>query len=52
VIDNFSLYVLAWSVFRSYGGKNTKELLYKAVQKAQAFGFYNIPEVMVDSGQG
>jgi len=40
---------LPWSVFRSCGGNKTKELLNKAVQKSQAFGFYSIPKVTVDN---
>ena len=50
IIDNFSRYVLAWKTSPSYGGVQSKELLQKAVSKAQELGLKLIPEVYVDSG--
>lgn len=50
VIDNFSRYVLAWNVSLDYGGLHTKDLLLKAIAKAQSLGLHMIPEVFVDSG--
>ena len=50
VIDNFSRYVLAWKVSRDYGGLRTRELLLKAIAKAQSLGMNVVPDVWVDSG--
>jgi putative transposase len=50
VIDNFSRYVLAWKVSRDYGGLSTRELLLKAIAKAQSLGMNAVPDVWVDSG--
>ena len=50
IIDNFSRYVLAWNVSADYGGIRTKELLLKAIAKAQSLGLDLLPDVFVDSG--
>lgn len=50
VIDNFSRYVLAWKVSRDYGGLRSRELLLKAIAKAQSLGMNAVPDVWVDSG--
>lgn len=50
IIDNFSRYVLAWSVDREYGGVKTRELLRQALTKASELGLQLIPNVFVDSG--
>lgn len=50
IIDNFSRYVLAWNVSLDYGGVHTKELLLKAITRAESLGLNIIPEVFVDSG--
>jgi len=47
VIDNFSRYVLAWSVSQTYGGVNTKSLLIRAIDRAKEFGFVNTLQVIV-----
>ena len=50
VIDNFSRYTLAWKVSRDYGGLRSRELLLKAIAKAQILGMNAVPDVWVDSG--
>jgi transposase InsO family protein len=50
VIDNFSRYVLAWSVSRDYGGIRTKALFEAAISKAKSLGLDLIPDVWMDSG--
>jgi transposase InsO family protein len=50
VIDNYSRYVLSWKVSLDYGGIRTKELIEKAIEKAQSLGLKLIPDVFVDSG--
>jgi putative transposase len=50
VLDNFSRYVLAWSVDLEYGGIYTKTLLLRAFDKAKQLGMRDIPDVFVDGG--
>ena len=50
VIDNFSRYVLAWQVSKDCGGLRSKDLILKALAKAQELGLKLIPNVFVDSG--
>jgi len=50
ILDNFSRYVLAWSVDLEYGGINTKNLILRALVRAKELGMQNIPNVFVDGG--
>lgn len=50
VLDNFSRYVLAWQITRSYGGVSTKALILSALQKARSFGIAMAPQVIADGG--
>ena len=36
IIDHFSRHVLAWKVFKNYGGLGTKKLLHAALAKANS----------------
>ena len=50
VIDNFSRYILSYSVAKQYSGLQTKELLTNALEKAKNLGLSSVPEVYVDGG--
>ena len=50
IIDNFSRYILSYSVAKKYSGLQTKELLTNALEKAKNLGLSSVPEVFVDGG--
>ena len=50
VIDNFSRYVLSYSVAKQYTGLQTKELLTNALENAKYLGLSSVPKVYVDGG--
>ena len=50
IIDNFSRYILSYTVTKEYGGIQTKKLLTNALQKAKNLGLETVPEVFVDGG--
>lgn len=51
LVDNFSRYVLAWSVSKEYNGRLTVKLLRRAAKIAERFGFdWPCPEVFTDGG--
>ena len=50
VIDNFSRYVLAWHISKSYGGLSTKNLILKAIDNSKKLGLNVVPQIYVDNG--
>ena len=50
VKNNFSRYILPYSVAKQYSGLQTKELLTNALEKAKSLGLSSAPEVYVDGG--